>query len=90
MLLTLQNYNLKWRNTPTDDMDCSPAQRLMARRLKSPLPVSDSLLEPRVVADVSEKLRAKHQKAKLWSPDGKMEERCLPPTGGPSVVPGGC
>uniref|UniRef100_A0AAV2KDB0 ribonuclease H n=1 Tax=Knipowitschia caucasica TaxID=637954 RepID=A0AAV2KDB0_KNICA len=90
MLLTLQNYNLKWRNTPTDDMDCSPAQRLMARRLKSPLPVSDSLLEPRVVADVSEKLRAKHQKAKLWRPDGKMEERCLPPTGGPSVVPGGC
>lgn len=57
---------LQWRNTPSDDIDCSPAQRLMARRLKTPLPVSDRLLEPCVVAGISEKLRAKHQKAKFW------------------------
>lgn len=57
---------LQWRNTPTDDMHCSPAQRLMARRLKTPLPVSDTLLRPCVVADVSEKLKARHQRAKLW------------------------
>lgn len=57
---------LQWRNTPSDDIDCSPAQRLMARRLKTPLPVADRLLEPCVVTGVSEKLRAKHQKAKFW------------------------
>ncbi|KAK7933832.1 hypothetical protein WMY93_004728 [Mugilogobius chulae] len=57
---------LQWRNTPTDDMHCSPAQRLMARRLKTSLPVSDTLLQPCVVNDVAEKIKARHQRAKLW------------------------
>ncbi|KAJ8290613.1 hypothetical protein GJAV_G00015280 [Gymnothorax javanicus] len=56
---------LQWRNTPTEGMDSSPAQRLMARRLKSALPVVDALLEPRVVTDVVDKLRHRKQVSKL-------------------------
>ncbi|KAJ8371257.1 hypothetical protein SKAU_G00112850 [Synaphobranchus kaupii] len=52
---------LHWRNTPTEGLDSSPAQRLMARRLKTSLPVVDSLLLPRVVDGVAEKLRWKRQ-----------------------------
>ena len=55
---------LDWRNTPTLDMDCSPAQRLMSRRTRSLLPMSESLLKPYVEMDVSQKIKAKRQKAK--------------------------
>lgn len=57
---------LLWRNTPTVGMDSSPAQRLMARRLKTPLPVADSLLEPSVVSGVPEKIQSKRQTAKRY------------------------
>ena len=52
---------LQWRNTPTEGMLSSPAQRLMSRRLRTPLPVADTLLEPRGVTEVPDKLRSKHQ-----------------------------
>ena len=55
---------LDWRNTPTLDMECSPAQRLMSRRTRSLLPMSESLLKPHVVPDVSQKIKVKRQKAK--------------------------
>lgn len=55
---------LHWRNTPTEGMDSSPAQRLMSRRLKTSLPVADSLLQPQVVAGVAEKLQWKRRMAK--------------------------
>ncbi|KAF7238387.1 hypothetical protein EYD10_14900 [Varanus komodoensis] len=48
---------LHWRNTPTEGMDSSPAQRLMSRRLKTSLPVANKLLEPCVVTGVLEKWR---------------------------------
>lgn len=57
---------LQWRNTPTEGMLSSPAQRLMSRRLRTPLPVADTLLEPSVVEGVPDRLRVKHQTAKLW------------------------
>lgn len=38
----------------------------MSRMLRTPLPVTDTFLEPSVVTGVSNKLRAKHQTAKLW------------------------
>lgn len=57
---------LHWRNTPTEGLDSSPAQRLMARRLKTSLPVADSLLLPRVVDGVAEKLRWKRRIAKSF------------------------
>lgn len=57
---------LHWQNTPTDGLHSSPAQRLMSRKLKTPLPVADVLLEPRVVTGVSDRIRAKHTTAKFW------------------------
>ena len=39
---------LDYRNTPTQGMDSSPAQRLMNRRTKTLLPTSRALLQPRV------------------------------------------
>ena len=38
---------LEYRNTPTQDLNTSPAQRLFNRRTRSVLPMSTSLLEPR-------------------------------------------
>eukprot|EP00063_Salmo_salar_P075403 XP_014050238.1 PREDICTED: C-type lectin domain family 4 member M-like [Salmo salar] len=46
-------------------MDSSPAQRLMARRLKAALPVASTLLEPCVVTDVLVKLRHRRQVSKF-------------------------
>nr|XP_039248383.1 uncharacterized protein K02A2.6-like [Styela clava] len=40
---------LNQRNIPRDDVLGSPAQRLLARRIKSNLPIAKSLLEPKVV-----------------------------------------
>ena len=40
---------LDYRNTPTEGMDTSPAQRLMNRRTKTILPTTQALLQPRVV-----------------------------------------
>ena len=38
---------LDWRNTPTEGVGTSPAQRLMGRRCKTLLPMQDVLLQPR-------------------------------------------
>lgn len=56
---------LHWRNTPTEGMDSSPAQRLMSRRLKTSLPVANRLFEPSVIQGVTEKLRNKRQVSKV-------------------------
>ena len=37
---------LNWRNTPSEGMDTSPAQRLMGRRCRIFLSMSESLLRP--------------------------------------------
>ncbi|KAL2098344.1 hypothetical protein ACEWY4_007551 [Coilia grayii] len=55
---------LHWRNTPTENMDSSPAQRLMSRRLKTSIPVTNRLLQPSVTLGVTEKLRHRRQLAK--------------------------
>jgi len=38
---------LDWRNTPTEGLESSPAQRLMGRRCKTLLPMAAGLLRPR-------------------------------------------
>ena len=50
---------LNIRNVPTQGVDSSPAQRLMGRRTRTPLPTTQSLLEPRNPANPheSEQLR---------------------------------
>lgn len=52
---------LQWKNTPIEGMLSSPAQRLMSCRLRTPLPVADTLLEPSVVAGVPDRLQVNHQ-----------------------------
>ena len=42
---------LDWRNTPTEGMGTSPAQRLLGRRCRTLLPIADSLLKPRYDTD---------------------------------------
>ena len=42
---------LDWRNTPTEGIGTSPAQRLMGRRCKTLLPTTDTLLKPQYDVD---------------------------------------
>ncbi|KAJ7993830.1 hypothetical protein DPEC_G00258780 [Dallia pectoralis] len=56
---------LHWRNMPTEGLHCSPAQRLMSRRLRTHLPVTDQLLMPRVINEIPHKLCMKRRMAKL-------------------------
>ena len=57
---------LDWRNTPTSEMHSSPVQRLISRRTRTFLPTSENLLRPQVVDNIQEKIKLKHQKAKLF------------------------
>ena len=47
---------LECRNTPVSGIDLSPSQMLNSRRLKSKLPTTAKLLQPRVELDAREKL----------------------------------
>lgn len=49
---------LDYRNTPTQGLDTSPAQRLLSRRTKTLLPTTNRLLEAEVVQDQHRKLMA--------------------------------
>ena len=55
---------LEWRNTPTEGMDSSPAQRLMSRRTRTSLPTTLELLRPEVpnVGHLIEGTKAKQRK----------------------------
>ena len=46
---------LDWRNTPTEGMKSSPAQRMFGRRTRTLLPTSKKLLKPQLVTDVKER-----------------------------------
>ena len=53
---------LDWRNTPTERIGSSPAQRLFGRRTKTLLPTSSRLLVPETVRQVPSKLVDRQQK----------------------------
>ncbi|KAK3889716.1 hypothetical protein Pcinc_006282 [Petrolisthes cinctipes] len=53
---------LEWRNTPSEQTGFSPAQRMFARRCRTPLPVSQELLLPEV--DREGLAYDKHQQAR--------------------------
>ena len=55
---------LDQRNTPTQGVGSSPAQRLMSRRTRTLLPISANLLYPKVEEGATKKLKVKRQKAK--------------------------
>ena len=52
------------RNTPTEGLDTSPAQRLMSRCTRTLLPTASGLLNPEVAQGTEEKIKAKREKAK--------------------------
>ena len=54
------------RNTPTEGLDTSPAQRLMSRRTRTLLPTASGLLYPEVAQVTEEKIKAKREKAKYY------------------------
>jgi hypothetical protein len=54
---------LDWRNTP-DEAGYSPAQKLMSRRTRTLLPITEILLKPKVVTGVTENIKSRKQKAK--------------------------
>ena len=47
---------LDFRDTPTERMGTSPAQRLHSRRTRTLIPLNDQLVRPEVVSNVQEKL----------------------------------
>ena len=63
---------LDYRNTPTQGLNTSPAQRLMSRRTKTLLPTTDKLLQPEVAQDQHSKLMAnKARQAKYYNRGAK-------------------
>ena len=59
---------LEWRNPPTAGVNTSPAQRLLARRTRTTLPMASRLLKPEVPAKVEthDRLIRKKQQAKKF------------------------
>ena len=65
---------LNIRNTPTQGMDSSPAQRLLGRRTKTIIPTAQSLLESRstVLQQETDMLkRMQHRQAKYYNRSAK-------------------
>ena len=63
---------LDFRNTPTEGMGSSPAQRLHSHRTRSLLPLSDGLLQPMVVPNVQDKLvQARTRQAHYYDRNSK-------------------
>ncbi|XP_019614003.1 PREDICTED: uncharacterized protein K02A2.6-like [Branchiostoma belcheri] len=67
---------LGWRNTPTQGQDSSPAQRLMSRRTRTPVPIMTKALEPKVVQDVPHSITERKARTKRRYDEGA---RSLPP-----------
>ena len=68
---------LDFRNTPTQGIDSSPAQRLMSRRTRTLMPVKDSLLNPKVVPEYTrEQLLKQKERQKRYH---DRSARDLPP-----------
>ena len=58
--------SLDQRNTPTEGLGCSPAQRLMPRRTRGLLPTATTQLKPKVEEGVRDKIELRKQKSKLY------------------------
>ena len=70
---------LDWRNTPTEGLNSSPAQRLFGQRTKTLLPTSNHLLKPKIPKEVEDKLTLKKAKQAMYYDRGAKElEELLP------------
>ena len=57
---------LDFRNTPSEGMDSSPAQRLFSRRTRTSLPIASQLLQPQLVPDMGGKLQERKLKQAMY------------------------
>ena len=63
---------LEWRNTPSEGLASSPAQRMFGRRTRTLIPTTNELLKPKVVEDVPGKLlKRKQGQAKYYNISAK-------------------
>ena len=70
---------LAYRNTPTQGLDTSPAQRLMSRRTKTLLPTTANLLRPQITEDLHQKLLFnKERQAKYYNSGARTLARLNP------------
>ncbi|CAG4931717.1 unnamed protein product [Colias eurytheme] len=58
---------LNWRNTPRNDLLGSPNQRLFSRITRSPIPVSDKYLKPKIIQGVTTELQTLREKQANYS-----------------------
>ena len=61
------------RNTPQTTHETSPAQRLLNRRTKSTIPVSETLLQPKINKKVDERIRKRQETQKKYHDRGAKE-----------------
>ena len=70
---------LAYRNTPTQGLDTSPAQRLMSRRTKTLLQTTANLLRPQITEDLHQKLLFnKERQAKYYNRGARTLARLNP------------
>ena len=63
---------LDWRNTPTEGLDSSPAQRMFGRRTRTLLPTSNEVLQPKLVETVQKKLVRRAKQRKYYNRGAKL------------------
>ena len=68
---------LAWRNTPSESVNSSPAQRIFGRRTKTRIPTSVQLLKLQLPVDVEQKLRKNKAKQTFYYDRFKGAERPL-------------
>ena len=68
---------LDWRNTPTEGLQSSPAQRLMGRRTRTLLPTATSLLMPQLVKSATRSLTRNRRKQAKYYNKGSRELKQL-------------
>ena len=66
---------LKWRNTTSEGMDSSPAQRMFGRRMRTLLSISKQLLKPEKQKGVSEKPKERKQVQSMKTRSGRIINR---------------
>ena len=70
---------LAWRNTPSQSVNSSPAQRIFGRRTKTRIPTSVQMLKPQLPADVEQKLGKNKAKQSFYYDRGSKELNDLQP-----------
>ena len=74
---------LEWRNTPSEGLASSPAQRMFGRRTRTLIPTTNELVKPKIDEDVPGKLlKRKQVQAKYYNISAKK----LPPLSSGDVM----